>query len=141
MPLVQIAYASASIRPFTKEDLIDLLRKSRAKNQKIGVTGLLLYKSGNFLQILEGESSVIKTILSTIEADPRHKELITLFKRNITEREFPDWSMGFQNLNDPDVEQLPGYSKFLDLSFEPKSLDKESSQVRALIHTFAMVEA
>ncbi len=137
MPLVQIAYASAATKPFTKEELVSLLVKSRDKNKKAGITGLLLYKSGNFLQILEGESATIKETLQRIELDQRHRGFLTIFKRNIEEREFPDWSMAFRNLNDPETDRLPGYNEFLNLSFDPELLEKDSSQVERLIGTFA----
>lgn len=137
MPLVQIAYASSARDPFTKEELLELLKKSRVKNQALGITGLLLYKSGNFLQILEGESSTLRDILQKIELDPRHRGFLTIFKRNIEEREFPDWSMAFRNLNDPETDQLPGYNEFLNLSFDPEDLQKDSSHVEQLIGTFA----
>lgn len=137
MPLVQIAYASSAVDPFSKDELVELLIKSRQKNQENGVTGLLLYKSGNFLQILEGEHDVIKHTLQKIEADSRHKGFMTIFKRNVEKREFPDWSMAFRNLNDPEVDRLPGYNEFLNLSFDPESLLKDSSHVERLIGTFA----
>ncbi len=137
MPLIQIAYASSATKHFSKEELVELLNKSRAKNQKNGITGLLLYKSGNILQILEGESDVIKRVLRQIELDTRHRGLLTIFKRNIEEREFPDWSMAFRNLNDPEIDRLPGYNEFLNLSFDPDSLLEDSSQVEQLIGTFA----
>ncbi|MDQ8184856.1 BLUF domain-containing protein [Pelagicoccus sp. SDUM812002] len=137
MSLVQIAYASSASTPFAKEDLISLLTKSRIKNQSGGITGLLLYKSGNFLQILEGESRIIKETLERIEADPRHRGFLTIFKRNIEEREFPDWSMAFRNLNDPETDKIPGFNEFLNLSFDPEDLQTDSSHVERLIGTFA----
>lgn len=137
MPLIQIAYASSATKHFSKEELLELLTKSRRKNQENGITGLLLYKSGNILQILEGESDVIKRTLQRIELDTRHRGLLTIFKRNIEEREFPDWSMAFRNLNDPETDRLPGYNELLNLSFDPESLLEDSSQVEQLIGTFA----
>ncbi|MBD5779033.1 BLUF domain-containing protein [Pelagicoccus sp. NFK12] len=137
MPLVQIAYASSAAEPFTKEELVELLKKSRQKNQERGITGLLLYKEGNFLQILEGESPIIRETLQRIEADPRHRGFLTIFKRNVEEREFPDWSMAFRNLNDPEIDRIPGYNEFLNLKFDPESLQEDSSSVERLIGTFA----
>lgn len=137
MPLVQIAYASSASQHFTKEELVALLTKSRRNNQAKEVTGLLLYKSGNFLQILEGESPVINEILQRIEHDPRHRGLLTIFKRSVEQREFADWSMAFRNLNDPETDRIPGYNEFLNLSFDPESLLEDSSHVEKLISTFA----
>lgn len=137
MPLVQIAYASSATIPFTNQELIDLLNKSRAKNYEQDITGMLLYKDGNFLQILEGESETIKVTLRRIEEDPRHKGFLTIFKRNIDEREFPDWSMAFRNLQDTETQKIPGYNEFLNLSFDPESLRTKGSRVEGLIATFA----
>jgi hypothetical protein len=52
--LISLVYLSAAVFPFQPEDLLELLGKSQERNHKLGITGMLLFKQGNFLQVLEG---------------------------------------------------------------------------------------
>ena len=94
-PLLQLIYASAATQPFPPEALRQLLTRARARNATYGVTGLLLYHSGSFLQVLEGPLPAVDTILASINRDPRHRDSRTLSRSLIAQREFPAWSMGF----------------------------------------------
>jgi hypothetical protein len=55
--MFSIVYVSSALKPFSKTDLLTLLEKSRENNTSLGISGMLLYKDGNFMQVLEGESS------------------------------------------------------------------------------------
>ena len=72
-----------------------LLEHARRNNEKAGVTGMLLYKDGNFMQVLEGEERVVQALSAKIGRDPRHEKMVTLLEGPLAEREFSDWSMGF----------------------------------------------
>jgi Sensors of blue-light using FAD. len=45
-----LVYVSSATRPFSREDLRVLLETCRKNNAELGVTGMLLYKDGNFMQ-------------------------------------------------------------------------------------------
>jgi hypothetical protein len=68
----KIIYASASVKPFSSKQLTDLLAKARAKNGTLHVSGLLLYHQGSFLQVLEGEDSVVSALYERI-VKARHR--------------------------------------------------------------------
>ena len=53
--MIQLIYASYATREMSNEDLIDLLEKSRQRNSRQNITGLLLYAEKKFLQVLEGQ--------------------------------------------------------------------------------------
>ena len=93
--MIQLVYASAATRPFTPEALKTLLTKARARNANFGVTGMLLYHTGSFLQVLEGPEAGVDRILASILKDPRHTTARTLSRAIIVKREFEAWSMGF----------------------------------------------
>jgi Sensors of blue-light using FAD len=112
--MIQLVYVSSSVKPFTHDELLQLLDKARQNNEKLGITGMLLYKNGDFMQALEGDEQQVHSLSAQIAKDPRHKDIRTLLDGPYTEREFPDWSMGFQDLNDMDPREVPGYSTFLD---------------------------
>ena len=109
-----IIYVSAAVEPFSKPQLLELLKNARDKNRRLGVTGLLLYKDGDFIQLLEGERSAVQALFSTISKDSRHAGTIVLVEGEAGQRLFSDWSMGFRDLSDPDVQATPGFSQFMN---------------------------
>ena len=109
----QLGYASAAVEPFTGEKLVELLSAARRNNAALGVTGMLLYHEGSFLQILEGEREVVEDLYDRIAADPRHVEPLLLFRHEEHPRSFGDWTMGFHELLSGGVEPPPGLNRFL----------------------------
>jgi hypothetical protein len=95
--MIQVVYVSAAVSPFSADALKALLAKARIRNATYGVTGMLLYHSGSFLQVLEGHEADVNLIFSSILRDPRHAGTKVLHRQTIEYREFPDWSMGFYN--------------------------------------------
>jgi hypothetical protein len=104
--MLAIVYISSAVPPFSDSDLIALLKQSRNKNAELEITGILLYKDGDIMQLLEGPKEAVKKLAQTIYADKRHRGIIQLLQRNISQREFPDWSMEFENLGVLRVQQL-----------------------------------
>jgi hypothetical protein len=99
MDMISLIYVSSETRPFSERDLVELLDGCNRKNRLLEVTGMLLYKDGNFMQILEGPEDAVLALYSQIEIDPRHRGAVKLLEETITKREFKEWSMGFRNLN------------------------------------------
>ena len=95
------------------DELSELLRTARVNNALLGITGLLLYKGGNFMQALEGPEDAVDSLYKKIERDARHKGAIRLIRETVATRQFGDWSMGFQNADRALTETLAGFSPFL----------------------------
>ena len=115
--MIQLAYLSATPTRLTAVEIADILATSRRNNQRRGITGLLLYKDRNVLQVLEGERKDVLELLAVIEKDPRHHGVVRLYEKEITGREFSAWTMGFRDLEAAEVRQLEGFSEFLDPGF------------------------
>jgi hypothetical protein len=109
----QFVYVSSAINLFSDAQLAELLEVSRRRNTANNVTGLLIYAHGNFIQLLEGVKEDVTATRTRIESDPRHRGMITLLEGECDKREFEDWSMAFEKLDDPTAAELPGYSDFL----------------------------
>ena len=90
-----IVYVSSACHLFTELQLEALLVEARELNFKNGVTGVLLYEGGNFMQCFEGSPSLVADTYQRILASRRHKSVIELLNEPIRERVFPDWQMGF----------------------------------------------
>ncbi|CAN5903367.1 hypothetical protein BH11GEM2_BH11GEM2_40640 [soil metagenome] len=112
-PLRFYAYASSATVAFPPEDLVELLRVSRANNERDGVTGLLLYRGGNFLQALEGPAEAVQRTVERIARDARHHSITVLLEIEAEERLFGDWNMAFEELSLADSERPPGASAYL----------------------------
>ena len=73
--MVFLVYVSSAVKLFSDEELVQLLEASRENNSKIGVTGMLLYKEGNFMQLIEGPEESVRSLHAKISIDPRHSVL------------------------------------------------------------------
>lgn len=129
-------YVSSATIPFSKSDLLNLLTKSRENNNKLGITGMLLYKERNFMQLLEGEEAAVRALHAKIESDARHKGMLTLLRGPLEKRQFPDWSMGFRDLNSLDVKSVPGYSEFLNTPLTGDEFASDLTRCQKLLLTF-----
>lgn len=95
----QLLYVSNTSRKADQAVLESILHTARTNNQRIGVTGMLLYADGGFLQVLEGEPDALDELYAKIRADKRHWNAQILLKRE-SPRAFISWSMGFHRLSD-----------------------------------------
>ena len=109
--LLQLVYVSAAAVEFTDEDLYRLLSVARENNEKLDVTGVLLFKDNTFFQVLEGDPEVVQALYDKIELDPRHNNVLLLASRSIDLRNFGQWSMGFMQ-DQQDIAELPGFVDF-----------------------------
>jgi hypothetical protein len=62
----------------------------------VDVTGLLIVGGRRFLQALEGPAEAVKKTYDRIKADRRHFAAVVLSDREIAERSFFEWAMGYQ---------------------------------------------
>jgi hypothetical protein len=104
--MIQLIYASYATQSMTSAELNELQLQSQTNNERKGITGLLLYKAGAFIQILEGEEESVVTLFNKISRDTRHTNVRKLVQQRIEKREFSRWSMGFGNLDTLDLPQL-----------------------------------
>jgi hypothetical protein len=93
-----------------QEELVTILRQSKANNPSTGVTGVLCYSGGIFLQVLEGGRSAVNKLYNRIGADPRHTDVELLLYEEIGERRFASWSMGQVNMSRLNPSLLLKYS-------------------------------
>ncbi|QLD12103.1 BLUF domain-containing protein [Microbacterium oleivorans] len=98
--LLSVLYTSNARAPFGDDELRDLLAQSRASNARKDLTGMLLYRGGRFVQVLEGPEQTVRDLLATIAADPRHADMRVLIEQPIGRREFSDWTMGYQPITE-----------------------------------------
>lgn len=134
--MLRLIYFSGETKIFKTEHLRALLVQCRRNNDRSGITGLLLYMHGNFFQIIEGEHARVKTLFEVIRIDGRHRRVICLSEELVNQREFPDWSMGFENIEVIPEEYPPGFTDFLSSHPENPNWGIYSENVRYYLRAF-----
>jgi hypothetical protein len=109
--LTQLVYKSVATERMPKSKLYKILVQARAKNKMAGITGLLVFVDGNFLQVLEGAPEAVAKLLKTISADPRHKDVSVIFEASVEQRTFPSWQMAYVS---PSARELANWAGLRD---------------------------
>jgi len=91
-----LVYVSTSSKLLTGHDLKQLLVEIRHNHNKNGITGMMLYGNGTFLQALEGEEFQLEKMFENLKSDEIQRGIIKLKSGRGTRRAFTDWSMGFR---------------------------------------------
>lgn len=135
-----LIYSSSATTPFTDAALQELLTKARANNEQLQVTGVLLYHEGQFMQLLEGEATVLRSLYQIIERDARHTSIFKLADKPIETRSFSDWSMAFRPVDAEAFAQLQGYQNPAALDTAPLGLSAADGLLLNIMRTFMVPE-
>lgn len=120
--LVQAIYTSTAAASLGDAELGRILEVSIRNNAARGITGLLVYAAGRFIQVLEGEEAVVDALLADIAADARHRDFQVLVCNPIREREFSQWHMGFRRVGVTDLPTWPRLAPFFEEGFDPRKI-------------------
>ena len=108
--LVRLLYASRVVDS-SPETIESILTQSRQFNPTSGITGILCYGGGIFLQAIEGGRNAVSDLYGHIQKDVRHKDVVLLQYEEITERRFGGWTMGQVNLEKLNTSIVLKYSE------------------------------
>lgn len=133
--MISLVYVSRATDLLDDDALEAILHDARRRNTEVGITGILVYRDGRFVQLLEGPADAVDETLDRIRGDRRHQDVVEL-DRNVTEtRWFPDWSMAYEPLSDDSVRDVPWFRDYFT-STDRLSETAASSQTQALLHWF-----
>lgn len=93
--LFHLVYVSKAVADISYTDIHNILEVSRLKNLQDGITGVLIFRDGYFLQLLEGPEEKVRQTLNRIILDDRNFDLHVLIETVSTDRLFSDWTMAF----------------------------------------------
>lgn len=88
-----LTYQSRAVSQPSEADLKQLVGQARDRNRALGVTGMLLYENGRYLQTLEGPPDGLAEIWSSIRRDERHRDIEVLTEHMVSGRLFSDWDL------------------------------------------------
>lgn len=110
--LTPLIYTSTIAPTFEAAQLSTVLQVARANNVRRAVTGMLLYISGSFFQVLEGDETTLIELFTAIASDTRHRNVTKIIHEPIAHRDFGDWTMGFSSLELSEIESTEGLNDF-----------------------------
>lgn len=100
MHLTRLIYASVALQDMPYHQVMSILQRAQVANEQRGITGLLCFGGGRFLQALEGDRNVVNRLYTRIVQDTRHDFCTILQYEPIATRRFADWSMKLIGLDD-----------------------------------------
>ncbi|MGB2246750.1 MAG: BLUF domain-containing protein [Alcanivorax sediminis] len=95
--IYQLVYTSIAYHDMPLEERLDIVKTSARNNQRRNVTGVLLYRKRRFIQILEGDKSVVEDLVAELRKDQRHGDFRVLASQENDHREFASWNMKLYN--------------------------------------------
>jgi hypothetical protein len=124
--LYNIVYSSRAAAGVEATEVQRIVATAQRRNPRNGITGLLVFGSGVFLQWLEGPRDNTRALMARLQADPRHDTLVVISEsEECRERLFPDWDMELVDAEDIHAVLVDA----LDQVRDPKS----GAALRALI--------
>lgn len=116
MPLHRLIYCSRACEP-DENKIHQILGSCLRNNPKDHVTGMLLFTSDFFVQLLEGSRSAVSERFLKIAADPRHRDVEILSSGPSELRIFDRWSMHYITVPNGSDEGLRRFS--MQGNFDP----------------------
>lgn len=103
--LLQLTYISRICSDVSEHQIALIHQQAEINNARLKITGLLLMTDRYFMQLLEGDSAIVKSKYAKISQDSRHQEVRLVSERLVQQRQFPDWHMGLKRMLDQDEHQ------------------------------------
>jgi hypothetical protein len=137
MSLMHLIYVSTLKPGVSESEITRILEASHRHNLEDGITGMLLYSRGNFLQVLEGEDTPVTQTYARIAEDTRHSQVFEIVREAIDQREFGDWAMGFKHLTADVVQHLPRHTHHFQWGLDTQEIRAQPGLALELLREFA----
>lgn len=132
--LLQLIYVSAAKHLMDEVELAELLERCRRANAIHNITGMLLYRDGDFMQVIEGPAHAINQLEQNLESDTSHHRMTVLVKEPINTREFPKWTMGYTTVT---PSQIEGFTDFFNCKKATDSI--RAGKAKQILESFKIV--
>lgn len=121
------------------DTLREILEESWRRNSKLGMTGVLVYRDGRYMQYLEGATAELRRLVARIERDTRHRGIQTLSMDQSEERLFLGWQMGF--LDGDAASESDAYRAFLTALLDRLQDTDHKKSIARQLKAFALGSA
>ena len=109
--MASLTYRSEAAPVPSATELESLIVEARGRNHSVGITGMLLYDSGRYLQTLEGPPDAVERLWSSIKRDPRHGQIELLSQHIVPSRLFSGWDMQLYDRRAGKDQRVPSAKK------------------------------
>ncbi|MGE3611611.1 MAG: BLUF domain-containing protein [Bacteriovoracaceae bacterium] len=124
--MYQLFYVSNVSKDFNPhEDIKKILSVAHKTNSEQGISGILLFHGGIFLQLLEGDKEKVEKLYLKIEQDRRHSNVIKLIATEGNQRLFPDWTMAFHEVKGTDIKLVNQIMSWTHKINKAESIDNQ----------------
>ncbi len=113
-----------------------ILEVSRRNNERVGVTGALMFNDGCFAQVLEGPTVAVEQTFERIQQDPNHGDVLLLACEPVTARAFDNWSMAYVGRSTAGAARYGGIAG--STGFDPVTLT--ANDLFEILHTLTLEE-
>ena len=129
-----VCYVSTAISTITIENVSEVFDGIVENNLELGITGVLLFSRGNFMQVMEGPPHNLLPLYETIKRDQRHHHIIEIINQSIIERMFENYRTGFTIIDQSrEIFNLQKYLRFIEDNCEGTA-KKRAEVVRPFIY-------
>ncbi len=117
-----ICYVSKGDTGLTQFDLENILKTTTSNNNENGVSGVLLFSSGYFFQVLEGEEELLKDLFcNKIMKDSRHSDIYVILQKSAKIPFFQGYSSKFvASQNKIEIKQIKKYIEKHNIQDNPE---------------------
>lgn len=124
--LIRLIYASTAQEGVDLNEFKRILLQAQTNNHSRDLTGMLAFNSKIFLQALEGARDQVNDLYARLIRDPRHHTVTMLGYKEIEERHWSNWSMGFAAPNADNRALFLKYSQ--QSTFNPYGMKAEATE-------------
>lgn len=136
----QLIYISFANSEFDEvRDIPKILEASQKNTPPLDITGLLLYRGGLFLQLIEGTEKNIQILYDKILKDPRHRNAKILVRGEGKERLFKTWTMAYRSLKETDLSKIKQILPWKDLIYKAEHNEQiDNEAILKIMKTFSL---
>lgn len=136
MALRELIYMSTMLGE-SEHELGAIWESSARRNQLNGVTGMLLYYGGGFIQVLEGEEAAVMETYGRICKDLRHHDVTCMSNVEVPKRHFDTWSMGFKHVSVEEIAKVPQHAQFFNFNTQAKCIKAKPGLALEMLTLFS----
>jgi len=132
----RLIYLSSAWDQFQPEDLASLLAVARRNNIRDGLTGVLLFHDGSFMQVLEGDAEAVDRVFRRIRKDGRHNRILVLSQTEGVTRLFPGWAMALARPDALAMDDPEGVRPIHKVMEDLRNIEAQDPRVATLMRSF-----
>jgi hypothetical protein len=104
--MIRLVYISQAVVGFAEAEVQNILQSSQRNNAANGITGVLVYGGGLFMQVLEGSEHAVLRLYVKILEDRRHSDCRLIHITPTDEQIFKQWSMAVLDSDPLDFQRI-----------------------------------